>query len=217
MEGADIFLGVSVKDAVTGDLVASMAARPIIFAMANPDPEILPEDVQSIREDAIVATGRSDYPNQINNVLGFPYIFRGALDVRATTINDAMKIAAAEAIASLAREDVPDEVASAYAGGYLRFGPDYIIPKPFDPRLISRVPSRVARRPIIDTEAYQARLSGLLSPVAGRMHEVFETVRQRQARVVFAEGEDEKTIRAAALWRDQGLGSAILVGRAGHI
>ena len=226
MEGADIFLGVSVKDAVTGDMVTSMAARPIIFAMANPDPEILPEDVQRVREDAIVATGRSDYPNQINNVLGFPYIFRGALDVRATTINDAMKIAAAEAIASLAREDVPDEVASAYAGGYLRFGPDYIIPKPFDPRLISRVPSRVARaamdtgvarRPIIDTEAYQARLSGLLSPVAGRMHEIFETVRQRQARIVFAEGEEEKTIRAAALWRDQGLGSAVLVGRERHI
>ncbi len=222
MEGADIFLGVSVKDAMTAGMVASMASRPIIFAMANPDPEILPEDVAKVRQDAIVATGRSDYPNQINNVLGFPYIFRGALDVRATTINDAMKIAAAEAIAALAREDVPDEVASAYAGGYLRFGLDYIIPKPFDPRLISRVPSSVARaamdsgvarRPIIDMEAYQARLSGLLSPVAGRMHEVFETVRLRQARVVFAEGEEEKTIRAAALWRDQGLGRAILVGR----
>ena len=222
MEGADIFLGVSVKDAMTDGMVAAMAARPIIFAMANPDPEILPEDVAKVRQDAIVATGRSDYPNQINNVLGFPYIFRGALDVRATTINDAMKIAAAESIAALAREDVPDEVASAYAGGYLRFGSDYIIPKPFDPRLISRVPSSVARaamdsgvarRPIIDMEAYQARLSGLLSPVAGRMHEVFETVRLRQARVVFAEGEEEKTIRAAALWRDQGLGRAILVGR----
>ncbi len=226
MEGCDIFLGVSVKDAVTAPMVVSMAARPIIFAMANPDPEILPEDVAAVRDDAIVATGRSDYPNQINNVLGFPYIFRGALDVRATTINDAMKIAAAEAIAALAREDVPDEVASAYAGGYLRFGPDYIIPKPFDPRLISRVPpsvakaamdSGVARRPIIDTEAYQARLSGLLSPVAGRMHEVFETVRMRQARVVFAEGEEEKTIRAASLWRDQGLGVAVLVGRRDRI
>ncbi len=222
MEGADIFLGVSVKDAVTGDMVTAMAERPIIFAMANPDPEITPENVMRVRDDAIIATGRSDYPNQVNNVLGFPYIFRGALDVRATTINDAMKIAAAEAIAALAREDVPDEVSSAYAGSSLRFGPDYIIPKPFDPRLISRIPpavaraamdSGVARQPIIDMDRYRARLSGLLSRVAGRMHEVFEAARKRQARVVFAEGEEEKTIRAAALWREQGLGKPILVGR----
>ena len=222
MEGADIFLGVSVKGAVSAAMVESMAEGPIVFAMANPDPEILPEEVRAVRGDAIVATGRSDYPNQVNNVLGFPYIFRGALDVRATTIDDAMKIAAAEAIAALAREDVPDEVASAYAGGALRFGPDYIIPKPFDPRLIGRVPpavaraamdSGVARRPIVDMPAYRAQLSGRLSPVAGRMYEVFEQARARQARVVFAEGEEEKTVRAAALWRDQGLGTAVLVGR----
>ncbi len=222
MEGADIFLGVSVKGAVSAAMVESMAQGPIVFAMANPDPEILPEEVRAVRGDAIVATGRSDYPNQVNNVLGFPYIFRGALDVRATTIDDAMKIAAAEAIAALAREDVPDEVASAYAGGALRFGPDYIIPKPFDPRLIGRVPpavaraamdSGVARRPIVDMPAYRAQLSGRLSPVAGRMYEVFEQARARQARVVFAEGEEEKTVRAAALWRDQGLGTAVLVGR----
>ena len=222
MEGADIFLGVSVKGAVSAAMVEAMAEGPIVFAMANPDPEILPEEVRAVRGDAIVATGRSDYPNQVNNVLGFPYIFRGALDVRATTIDDAMKIAAAEAIAALAREDVPDEVASAYASGALRFGPDYIIPKPFDPRLIGRVPpavaraamdSGVARRPIVDMPAYRAQLSGRLSPVAGRMYEVFEQARARQARVVFAEGEEEKTVRAAALWRDQGLGTAVLVGR----
>jgi len=222
MQEADMFLGVSVKGAVSQDMVKAMADKPIIFAMANPDPEITPEDVMAVRDDAIIATGRSDYPNQVNNVLGFPYIFRGALDVRATTINDAMKIAAAEAIASLAREDVPDEVASAYTSGHLRFGPDYIIPKPFDPRLLSEVPpavakaameSGVARRPIIDMEAYRGQLSGRLSPVAGRMYAVFETARAKQARVVFAEGEEEKTIRAAALWRDQGLGTAILVGR----
>jgi malate dehydrogenase (oxaloacetate-decarboxylating)(NADP+) len=222
MVGADIFLGVSAKGAVTQDMVRSMADRPIIFAMANPDPEITPEDVKAIRDDAIVATGRSDYPNQVNNVLGFPYIFRGALDVRATTINEEMKIAAAEAIAALAREDVPDEVASAYTGASLRFGSEYIIPKPFDPRLISRVPaavamaamdSGVARKPIIDMEGYRAELSGRLSPVASRMYQIFETARSKQARVVFAEGEEERTIRTAALWRDQGLGSAILVGR----
>jgi len=222
MVGADIFLGVSAKGAVTQDMVKSMAERPIIFAMANPDPEITPEDVKAVRDDAIVATGRSDYPNQVNNVLGFPYIFRGALDVRATTINEAMKIAAAESIAALAREDVPDEVASAYTGASLRFGSEYIIPKPFDPRLISRVPaavamaameSGVARKPIIDMESYRAELSGRLSPVASRMYQIFETARAKQARIVFAEGEEERTIRTAALWRDQGLGSAILVGR----
>ncbi len=222
MQGADIFLGVSVKGAVTQDMVKAMGPRPIIFAMANPDPEITPEDVKAVRDDAIVATGRSDYPNQVNNVLGFPYIFRGALDVRATTINEEMKIAAAQAIAALAREDVPDEVASAYTGASLRFGAEYIIPKPFDPRLISRVPaavaqaamdSGVARKPIVDMEGYRAELSGRLSPVASRMYQIFETARARQARVVFAEGEEERTIRTAALWRDQGLGSAILVGR----
>ena len=222
MKGADIFLGVSVKDAVSQDMVQSMADQPIIFAMANPDPEITPEDVAAIRDDAIMATGRSDYANQINNVLGFPYIFRGALDVRATTINDEMKIAAAHAIAALAREDVPDEVAAAYTGTRLQFGRDYIIPTPFDPRLITRVPpavaraameSGVARKPIIDMDEYVLQLAGRLSRVAGRMSSVFAIARARQARVVFAEGEEEKVIRAAAQWRDQGLGTPILVGR----
>ncbi len=166
MNGADVFLGLSVKGAVTEDMVKTMADKPIIFAMANPDPEITPEEVAAVRDDAIMATGRSDYPNQVNNVLGFPYIFRGALDVRATTINDAMKIACAEALAMLAREDVPDEVAAAYDGERPRFGARYIIPVPFDPRLISEIPpavaraamdSGVARAPIVDMEAYQDR------------------------------------------------------------
>ena len=145
MKGADVFFGLSIAGALTKDMVKSMAANPIIFAMANPDPEILPEDVASVRSDAIMATGRSDYPNQVNNVLGFPYIFRGALDVRARTINEEMKIAAAEALAGLAREDVPDEVAAAYHGSKLSFGRDYLIPAPFDPRLISRIPVAVAK------------------------------------------------------------------------
>src|SRR3546814_125008 len=145
MKGADIFIGLSVKGAVSPEMVKSMAKRPIIFAMANPDPEITPEDIEAVRDDAIIATGRSDYPNQINNVLGFPYIFRGALDVRASTINEEMKLAAAKALAGLAREDVPDEVDAAYSGKRLRYGPGYIIPVPFDPRLISRVPEAVAR------------------------------------------------------------------------
>src|SRR5215467_2821444 len=173
MEGADVFFGLSAAGAVTQDMVRSMADKPIIFAMANPDPEITPEDARAVRPDAIIATGRSDYPNQVNNVLGFPYIFRGALDVRASQINDAMKIAAAEALAQLAREDVPDEVAAAYSGERLRYGPDYIIPVPFDPRLISTVPlavakaamdSGVARRPIVDMEGYQRTLSARLDP-----------------------------------------------------
>src|SRR3546814_404374 len=145
MRGADVFVGLSAKGAVTQDMVRSMAAQPIIFALANPDPEITPEDVQSVRDDAIMATGRSDYPNQVNNVLGFPFIFRGALDVRASTINDAMKVAAAEALAKLARSEVPDEVAASYSGRQLRFGPDYVIPVPFDPRLIVEVRSEERR------------------------------------------------------------------------
>ena len=162
MQGCDVFLGLSAKGALTPDMVRSMAQAPIIFAMANPDPEITPEDAKAVRGDAIIATGRSDYPNQVNNVLGFPYIFRGALDVRATTINEAMKIAAAEAIAALAREDVPDEVAAAYRGARPVYGPEYIIPSPFDPRLISRVSaavakaamdSGVAKKPIADLAA----------------------------------------------------------------
>jgi malate dehydrogenase (oxaloacetate-decarboxylating)(NADP+) len=203
-------------------MIRSMADRPIIFAMANPDPEITPEEVYRIREDAIVATGRSDYPNQVNNVLGFPYIFRGALDVQATTINMDMKIAAAQALADLAREDVPDEVAAAYQGSRPRFGRDYIIPVPFDPRLIHTVPpavaraamdTGVARRPIVDMRAYGAQLSARLDPVAGTLSRIFERVRKFPKRVVFAEGEEEQVIRAALSFVNQGLGTAILVGR----
>ncbi|MDA8230070.1 MAG: NADP-dependent malic enzyme [Magnetospirillum sp.] len=222
MAGADVFLGLSVKGAVTPAMVAAMAPKPIIFAMANPDPEITPEEVRQVRDDAIVATGRSDYPNQINNVLGFPYIFRGALDVRASTITDSMKVAAAEAIAALAREDVPDEVDAAYAGRRLRYGPEYIIPVPFDPRLIVAVPtavakaamdSGVARRPIADMEAYRARLSARLDPTAASLQAISESVRANPRRVVFAEGEEEKSIRAALAFRNAGYGTPVLIGR----
>jgi malate dehydrogenase (oxaloacetate-decarboxylating)(NADP+) len=222
MRGADIFIGLSVKGAVTSEMVKSMADKPIIFAMANPDPEITPEEVYAIRKDAIVATGRSDYPNQVNNVLGFPYIFRGALDVRASTINEQMKIAAAQALADLAREDVPDEVDAAYAGQRLRYGPEYIIPVPFDPRLISTVPaavaraameSGVARRPILDMDAYRAELSARLDPTAASLNLIFERVRHNPRRVVFAEGEEEKVIRAAVAFHNAGYGTPILVGR----
>jgi malate dehydrogenase (oxaloacetate-decarboxylating)(NADP+) len=219
--GADAFFGLSVKGAVTRDMIKSMADRPIIFAMANPDPEITPEEVAEVRQDAIMATGRSDYPNQINNVLGFPYIFRGALDVRATAINMEMKIAAAHALAALAREDVPDEVAVAY-GARPKYGPDYIIPVPFDPRLIATVPpavaqaameTGVARKPIPDMDAYKAQLASRRDPVAGILQRVYQRLRRRPQRVVFAEGEEEQVIRAAASFVQQGLGSALLVGR----
>ena len=221
LEGADVFFGLSVKDTVTQDMVKKMAPKPIIFAMANPDPEITAEQVAAVRDDAIMATGRSDYPNQINNVLGFPYIFRGALDVRASAINMEMKIAAARALAALAREDVPDEVASAY-GTRPKFGPDYIIPVPFDPRLISYVPpavaqaamdTGVARRPIVDMEAYRHQLNARRDPVAGTLVHVFDRLRRQPKRVVFAEGEEEQVIRAAASFVHQGLGTALLVGR----
>ncbi|MBV6656471.1 MAG: NADP-dependent malic enzyme, partial [Devosiaceae bacterium] len=224
--GADVFFGLSVKGALTQDMVLSMADQSIIFAMANPDPEITPEQVAEVREDAIVATGRSDYPNQVNNVLGFPYIFRGALDVRATTINDDMKIAAARALAELAREDVPDEVAAAYQGARPRFGPNYIIPVPFDPRLISAIPaavakaavdSGVARRPIVDDAAYRAELSARRDPVAGVLNRIYERVKRLQKRVVFAEGEEEQVMRAAVSFSHQGLGHAVLVGREDEI
>jgi malate dehydrogenase (oxaloacetate-decarboxylating)(NADP+) len=218
----DVFLGLSVKGAVTQEMVETMAKRPIIFAMANPDPEITPEDVKAVRPDAIVATGRSDYPNQVNNVLGFPYIFRGALDVRARSINEAMKIAAAEALAALAREDVPDEVAAAYQGSRPAYGPDYIIPAPFDPRLISRVSaavaeaaikSGVARREIKDADAYRDQLSARLDPSALLFQRVTASVRANPRRVVFAEGEEDSVIRAAAAFQTSGLGKALLVGR----
>ena len=222
LEGADVVMGLSAKGAFTAAMIGSMAERPIIFAMANPDPEITPEEARAIRSDAIVATGRSDYPNQVNNVLGFPYIFRGALDVRASTINDAMKIAAAQAIAALAREEVPDEVTAAYRGRRLRYGPDYLIPTPFDPRLISAVPvavaraameTGVARRPILSLDRYGRELRSRLDPTASRMQLIIERVQAHPKRIVFAEGEEEKSISAAVAWRNQGLGTPILIGR----
>jgi len=221
--GADVFFGLSVRGALTQDMVRSMADKPIIFAMANPDPEITPEEARAVSSHAIIATGRSDYPNQVNNVLGFPYIFRGALDVRASTINDAMKVAAAEALAALAREDVPDEVHNASAGGKrLNFGPEYIIPNAFDPRLISRIPpavaraameSGVARKPMPDLRKYSRVLSGRLDPTANALDAIMEQVRTNPRRVVFAEGEEEKVVRAAVAFRNAGYGTPVLVGR----
>ena len=221
MKGADVFLGVSVKDAVTQDMVASMADNPVIFAMANPDPEITPEKAHEVRVDAIVATGRSDYPNQVNNVLGFPYLFRGALDIHARAINDEMKIACAHALAQLAREDVPDEVALAY-GENLSFGRDYIIPTPFDPRLIHRIPPAVAkagmdtgaaRRPIIDMEAYELTLKARMDPTASILRGLNARARAAKARMIFAEGDDPRVLRAAVTYQRSGLGKALVVGR----
>ena len=222
LEGADIFFGLSIGNIVTEKMVKSMAEKPIIFAMANPEPEILPELVKEYRPDAITATGRSDYPNQVNNVLGFPYIFRGALDVRATTINLEMKIAAARAIADLAKEDVPDEVANAYPGQRPQYGPDYIIPSPFDPRLISRVPpavakaameTGVARKAIVDMDQYTSELSARLNPSAGLLQKIFQDVKENPKRVIFTEGEEEDMIRAAAIFLNNGMGKPILIGR----
>jgi malate dehydrogenase (oxaloacetate-decarboxylating)(NADP+) len=222
MEGADIFFGLSAKGALSRAMVESMAKNPIIFAMANPDPEITPEEVAEIRTDAIMATGRSDYPNQVNNVLGFPYIFRGALDVRATTINDEMKVAAAQALADLARADVPDDVAAAYQGARPKYGPNYIIPVPFDPRLISAIPvavakaamdSGVARRPIVNFDKYAQALSARRDPIASTLQRIYDRVRRQPKRVVFAEGEEEQVMRAAISYANQKLGTAILVGR----
>lgn len=222
MKGADVFMGLSVAGAVTQEMVKSMAKKPIIFAMANPDPEITPEAVHEVRKDAIVATGRSDYPNQVNNVLGFPYIFRGALDVRARTINEEMKVAAARALAELAKQDVPDEVAAAYHGRRPKFGPDYIIPAPFDPRLISEIPpfvaqaamdTGVARKPIPDMQVYKHSLAQRLDPTAAMMQRVQTVVRRKPKCIVFAEGEEPSVIRAAYAFRELGLGNPILVGR----
>jgi malate dehydrogenase (oxaloacetate-decarboxylating)(NADP+) len=222
LDGADVFFGLSVKGAVTAEMLRSMADNPIVFAMANPDPEITPDDAHGVRDDVIIATGRSDYSNQVNNVLGFPYIFRGALDVRATSINMEMKVAAARALAELAQEEVPDEVATAYQGARPRFGRDYIIPVPFDPRLMTRIPvavaraameTGVARRPIGDLAAYQAQLSARRDPVAGTLARIYNRVRRYPKKVVFAEGEEEAVIRAAASYVAQGLGTAVLVGR----
>ncbi|MBK4718784.1 NADP-dependent malic enzyme [Azospirillum sp. YIM DDC1] len=220
--GSDVFVGLSAKGAMTPEMVKSMAAKPIIFALANPDPEITPEEVKAVRSDAIVATGRSDYPNQVNNVLGFPYLFRGALDVRATTINEAMKVAAAKALAALAREDVPDEVDAAYSGRRLRYGPEYIIPVPFDPRLIVTVPAAVAqaametgvaRKPIVDLAGYRNSLRTRLDPTADSLQLILEKVKANPRRVVFAEGEEERTIRAALAFRAAGFGTPVLIGR----
>ncbi|ADM09045.1 phosphate acetyltransferase [Parvularcula bermudensis HTCC2503] len=223
MDGADVAIGLSAGGAFTKEMVKSMAKNPIIFAMANPTPEITPEEVAEVRGDAIMATGRSDYPNQVNNVLGFPYIFRGALDVRARTINEEMKIACAKALAELAREDVPDEVALAY-GKRLQFGPGYIIPTPFDPRLLSKIPpavakaaceTGVARRPLDDVAAYEGRLATRLDPSASFLQKIHANVKASETpkRIVFAEGEEEVIIRAAYAFQQQGLGQAILIGR----
>ncbi len=223
VRGADVFLGMSAKGLLTQEMVKTMADKPIIFAMANPDPEITPEEVYAVRPDAIVATGRSDYPNQVNNVLCFPYIFRGALDVRARRVNLEMKIATAKALAALAREDVPDEVALAYQGTKLKFGPQYIIPTPFDPRLIHYIPpfvaqaamdSGVARKPITDMAAYRGSLARRLDPAAGFLQRISSALQSKPPkRIVFAEGEELPVIRAAIAFETQGLGKAVLVGR----
>jgi len=225
MVDADVFLGVSVKGAVTAEMVASMGPNPVIFAMANPDPEITPEEAHAIREDAIVATGRSDYPNQVNNVLGFPYLFRGALDIHARAINDEMKIACARALAELARQDVPDEVAMAY-GTQMSFGRDYIIPTPFDPRLIYVVPpavakagmdTGVARRPIIDMDAYELSLKARLDPTASILQSLYTRAKNAQARMIFAEGDDLRVLRAAVNYTRSGLGQAVVVDRESNV
>ena len=222
LKGADVFFGLSKGNIVSQEMAKSMAEKPIIFAMANPEPEILPEIVKECRPDAIIATGRSDYPNQVNNVLGFPYIFRGALDVRATTINLEMKVAAAKAIAELAKEDVPDEVANAYPGQRPQYGPDYIIPSPFDPRLISKVPpavakaameTGVARKAIVDMEQYSSDLSARLNPSEGLLQKIFQEVKENPKRVIFTEGEEEDMIRSAAIFLNNGMGTPILIGR----
>ncbi|MEQ1725443.1 MAG: NADP-dependent malic enzyme [Sphingopyxis sp.] len=222
LKGADVFLGLSAAGVLKAEMVKDMAPSPIIFAMANPDPEISPPDARAARPDAIIATGRSDYPNQVNNVLCFPFIFRGALDVRATTINDAMKIAAARAIAELAREPVPEEVAQAYGGMASSFGPEYIIPSPFDPRLMEIVPvavaqaamdSGVAQRPIADMDAYRQQLRARLNPTTSVLTLAYEAARQNPRRVIFAEADEEVVLRAAIMFRDGGYGTPVLVGR----
>ena len=220
--GADVFFGLSAANVVSQDMVKTMAENPIIFAMANPDPEIRPEDAMAVRPDSIIATGRSDYPNQVNNVLGFPFIFRGALDVRATAINDEMKIAAAEALAELAREPVPEEVAAAYGGRSHSFGRDYIIPAPFDPRLMevvasavadAAVRSGVAQKPIASMDAYRQELRARLNPTVAVMSLAYENARQNPKRVLFAEGEEPNVLRAAIAFKEGGYGTPVLVGR----
>jgi malate dehydrogenase (oxaloacetate-decarboxylating)(NADP+) len=220
--GADVFIGLSVKDVLDDEMLRSMSHSPIIFALANPDPEVQPEHAKKIRPDAIIATGRSDYPNQVNNVMGFPYIFRGALDVRAKEINDTMKIAAAESIAALAREPVPQDVAALYSDTKLEYGPNYIIPVPFDQRLITRVSiavakaamaSNVATLAIDDFDDYKKQLEARLDPTYNSMTSIFNKVKATPKRVIFSEGEEDSVIRAAIYWRDNGFGTPILVGR----
>ena len=222
MVGADVVLGLSVAGAISQDMIKSMAKDPIVFVMANPDPEITPEEIKAVRDDAIIATGRSDYPNQVNNVLGFPYIFRGALDVRARNVNEEMKLACAHALADLARQDVPEEVAAAYHGNRPKYGKDYIIPAPFDPRLISEIPpyvaqaamdTGVARKPIEDMEAYKRSLARRQDPTAAILQGISGAVADNPKTIVFAEGEEPAVIRAAQAFQQRGLGKAILVGR----
>ena len=222
IKGADVFFGLSVAGIVSKEMVASMAPNPIIFAMANPDPEISPELIKEVRDDAIIATGRSDYPNQVNNVLGFPYIFRGALDVRARNVNDEMKLACAQALADLARQDVPEEVAAAYHGARPSYGPDYIIPAPFDPRLISDIPpyvaqaamdTGVARKPIEDMDAYKKSLVRRQDPTAAILQGITASVQAEPKTIIFSEGEEPAVIRAAQAFQQRGLGKAILIGR----
>ena len=226
LEGADVVFGLSVKGAFSEDMMKKMAKNPIVFAMANPDPEITPEDLKKIRPDAIIATGRSDYPNQVNNVLGFPFIFRGALDVRASRINMEMKIAAANALAQIARLDVPDEVAAAYSGAELHYGPEYIIPTPFDPRLITTVPpavaeaairSKVAKKPLKDELSYRRELAMRLDQTASMMQVISSRVKDNPKKIVFAEGEEERIIRAAFQWTKEGYGESILIGRKSRV
>lgn len=221
LDGADVFVGLASANSLSPELLKTMAPNPIVFAMANPDPEISPPVAKAARPDAIIATGRSDYPNQVNNVLGFPFIFRGALDVRATTINDAMKIAAARALAELARQQVPEEVAAAY-GTQHTFGPDYIIPAPFDPRLMELIPAAVAQaamdsgvatKPIVDMAAYRQSLRARLNPTTSVLSLAYEGARANPKRVIFAEGEEEVVLRAAIAFKEGGYGTPVLVGR----
>ena len=221
MKGADVFLGLSAKDVVSRDMIKSMAKNPIVFACANPDPEIKPEIINEVRDDVIIATGRSDYPNQVNNLIGFPYIFRGALDVRAKIINDEMKVAAANAIALLAREDVPDEVVSAYGGERPKYGKKYIIPSTFDPRLVRRIPSAVAeaaiksgvaRKKINNLENYKDQLSARLDPSMSLMQGINANIKKSPKRVVFAEGEDENMLKAAIEFGKNKLGTPVVIG-----
>ena len=222
IKNADVFLGLSAKGALTKNMVKKMTKNPIIFACANPDPEITPEEIEEVRDDAIVATGRSDYPNQVNNLIGFPYIFRGALDVRSKTINEEMKIAAAHAIAKLAREDVPDEVVAAMGGERPQYGREYIIPSTFDPRLISIIPTAVAkaametgvaRKKIKNFEVYQEQLKQRLDPTVTIMQGINGYIKKNQKKIVFADGEDENTLKAAIAFKSSKLGTPILVGK----